>query len=370
MSGIDPDKPGQAHGQIAPGGPDGGSFIARQAIAKTGHHALSAYWRALFGRPARKIPLDAAFGCPNRDGTISRGGCAFCDAVGSGTGMGRLPLTAQWEHWRARRLAKYGGVALIGYLQAYSNTHGPIDRLAAVLDEMAALPDLAGLCLGTRPDCLDPAKLDLLAAFQERLPLPSHEAASRAKTDSPSSLETGAATAGQRSVPGPEFWLELGLQSSNPATLARMNRGHSPECFAWAVHQAAARGVKVVAHMMAGLPGDTPQDWLATVDFIADLPVAGIKFHNFFVVGASPLARDYAARPFPLPGLEAYARFVALALSRLRPGIVIHRLAADPPNGMLVAPDWAGRKRQVLDAVAGAMREMGVSQGSCAARDW
>lgn len=309
-------------------------------IETLGYHPLSAYWRALFGRPARKIPLDAGFGCPNRDGTISRGGCAFCDAVGSGTGLGRLPLTAQWEHWRARRLAKYGDVALIGYLQAYSNTHGLIDRLAAVLDEMAALPDLAGLCLGTRPDCLDPDKLDLLAAFQKRLPPPAPHA------------------------PSPEFWLELGLQSSNPATLARVNRGHSPECFAGAVRQAAARGIKVVAHMMAGLPGETPQDWLATVDFIAGLPVAGIKFHNFFVVEGSPLAREYAARPFDLPGMDEYARFVALALSRLRPSIVVHRLAADPPHGMLVAPDWAGKKRQVLTAVAAAMSELRAHQGS------
>lgn len=340
MSGTDPHKPGHAFGPSAHSPASGGRCRAREAIARLGYHALSAYWRALFGRPARKIPLDAGFGCPNRDGTISTGGCAFCDSVGSGSGLGRLPLAAQWEHWRARRLAKYGGVALIGYLQAYSNTHGPIEKLDAVLDEAAALPGLAGLSLGTRPDCLDPAKLDLLAAFQGRLPLPSPGA------------------------PGPEFWLELGLQSSNPATLARMGRGHTPECFAGSARQAAARGIKVVAHMMAGLPGETIADWLATVDFIATLPVAGIKVHNYFVVEGSPLSAEFAKRPFILPAMEEYARFVALALPRLRPEIVVHRLAADPPHGMLVAPDWAGKKRETLNAVAAAMRELGARQGS------
>ena len=315
--------------------------LSPQTIASRGYYALSARWRKLFGRPARKIPLDAGFNCPNRDGTISTGGCAFCNAKGSGSGLGDgMDLAAQWEHWRARRLAKWGDVALVAYLQAFSNTHGPASRLKTVLDCIAPLPGLSGLCLGTRPDCLDSEKLDILAAFPTR-----------------------------------ELWLELGLQSSNPATLARVNRGHGPDCFASAVTEAAARGIKVVAHVMAGLPGETPKDWSASVDFVNDLPVAGIKFHNFLVVRGAPLADEYAAqagtpvRDVPgagmgaLPDLAEYAQWVADSLARLRPDIVVHRLSADPLHDELVAPAWAGDKRKVHQAILDALARGNVRQG-------
>jgi radical SAM protein (TIGR01212 family) len=303
--------------------------LSRMTIQTLGYNALSARWRALFGRAARKIPLDAGFGCPNRDGTISRGGCAFCNAVGSGTGLApSMDLAAQWEHWRARRLAKWGDVALVAYLQAFSNTHGPAERLKSVLGQLAGLPGLSGLCLGTRPDCLDEEKLDLLAAF-----------------------------------PTDELWLELGLQSSNPATLARVNRGHGPDAFARAVTQAAARGLKVVAHVMAGLPGESPTDWDATVDFVNALPVAGIKFHNLLVVRGAPLARDFEAGQVAPPELAEYAGWVARSLARLRPEVVVHRLSADPLHDELIAPAWAGDKWRVHQAVAEALREGNIRQG-------
>lgn len=304
--------------------------LSRAAIGAFGYNALSARWRALFGRPARKIPLDAGSSCPNRDGKTSSGGCAFCNAKGSGTGLlDRMDLAAQWEHWRAKRLAKWGDVALVAYLQAFSNTYGPASRLKGVLDQLAGLPGLSGLCLGTRPDCLDAEKLALLAAF-----------------------------------PTDELWLELGLQSSNPATLARINRGHGPECFAEAVTQASALGVKVVAHVMAGLPGETPADWSATVDFVNALPVAGIKFHNLLIVEGAPLARDFAAGLVEPPGLEEYAAWVAESLARLRPEIVVHRLSADPAYGELIAPAWGGEKHRVHNAIKDALARGDIRQGT------
>lgn len=303
--------------------------LSRDAIDNLGYHAVSAHWRALFGRPARKIPLDAGFSCPNRDGTVGTGGCSFCDARGSGTGLSaRMALAEQWEHWRKLRLAKWGDVALIAYLQAFSNTHGPASGLRAVLAEIAALPGLSGLCLGTRPDCLDREKLELLAAF-----------------------------------PVPELWLELGLQSSNPATLARVNRGHGPECFARAATDAAGLGIKVLAHVMAGLPGETPADWSATVAFVNALPVAGIKFHNVYVARGTPLDREHRRKALRLPELEEYAEWLARSLAGLRPDIVVHRLWADPAPGELVAPAWAGDRRLIRDAVVGAIRAGNIRQG-------
>ena len=303
--------------------------VSRDAIRTFGYNALSARWRALFGRHARKIPLDAGFTCPNRDGTLSTGGCSFCNPMGSGTGLkSGMTLSEQWEHWRARRYAKWGDVALVGYLQAFSNTHGPAAKLRAVLKELAQLGGLTGLCLGTRPDCLDREKIALLADF-----------------------------------PVQELWLELGLQSASQATLSRVNRGHDPRCFATAAHVAAGAGLKVLAHVMAGLPGESPEDWAATVDFVNALPVAGIKFHNFYVAKGSPLATDYRAGKIRLPSLPEYAGWVGESLARLRPDIVIHRFCADPAPGELVAPDWAGNKRLVMDAIADALTRGSIRQG-------
>lgn len=305
------------------------NHVSRTHRAHPEYNSVSARWKALFGKSARKVPLDAGFSCPNRDGTISTGGCSFCNAQGSGTGLARtMTLSAQWALWRERRTARWGDVALVAYLQAYSNTHGPAEKLGAALGELAALPDLAGLCIGTRPDCLDATKLDMLAAF-----------------------------------PAQELWLELGLQSSNPLTLARCGRGHGPEVFARAARDAAARGLKVLAHVMAGLPGDTPADWDATVDFVNALPVAGIKFHNLHVARGTELERQYRAGRVVPPGLEEYSGWVARAVARLRPEVVIHRLSADPAQGELVAPEWAGNKRLVHNAVQDAMRRLGVRQG-------
>ncbi|MFP5239176.1 MAG: TIGR01212 family radical SAM protein [Acidobacteriota bacterium] len=294
------------------------------------YNAVSARWRAIFGRAARKVPLDAGFGCPNRDGALATGGCIFCNARGSGTGLGqRMALSAQWTYWSQRLRARWGhDLALVGYLQAFSNTHGPAARLAAVLHELAALPDMAGLCLATRPDCLDEEKIALLAAF-----------------------------------PVEEFWLELGLQSSNPATLARIRRGHGAACFADAVRMAADAGLKVTAHVMAGLPGETRADWDATVDFVNALPVAGVKFHNVYAARDTELARMHLAGEAPLPELEEYADFVACALARLRPEIVVHRLHADPAHGELVAPAWAGARRRLHNTIAEVLRVRGVRQG-------
>lgn len=302
--------------------------VSQAAIRSLGYNALSAHWRALFGRRARKIPLDAGFSCPNRDGALSTGGCAFCNAHGSGTGLAALSLAEQWEHWRERRLRHHGDVALVAYLQAFSNTHGPAERLARVLDELAALPGLEGFCLGTRPDCLDPEKIALLASF-----------------------------------PAPERWLELGLQSSHPATLARVNRGHGPEAFALAARLAAEAGLKVCAHLMAGLPGEDEGHWSATVQFVNALPVAGVKFHNLHVAQGSPLAATWRAGGYEPPSLERYAAWLAQALARLRPDIVVHRLAADPASGELLAPDWAGDKRRVRAAILQALADSGRRQG-------
>lgn len=294
------------------------------------HYALSTYLRRRFGAPARKVPLDAGLSCPNRDGTLSRDGCLFCNPRGSGSGLFArgLSLRRQWDLW-AERLARPGrSPLLLAYLQSFSNTHGPVERLAGILDEIRALPGLAGLFLGTRPDCLDEARLKLLA-----------------------------------DLPLAEVHLELGLQSANDETLTRINRGHDAACFATAALAAHKAGLKVAAHVIVGLPGEGRSEFLRTIGFLNDLPVHGVKFHNLYVCRGSGLEGAWRRGECETLALPAFAELLAEALTRLRPDIVVHRLAAEPAEGELLAPDWAADKRRARAAVLELLERRNLWQG-------
>ena len=288
------------------------------------YRSLAAHLQDVFGEKVWKIPLDAGFTCPNRDGTLSRQGCSFCNPRGSGSGLlaQGLDLASQWERFKHSLERGRKARLFLAYLQSYSNTHGPAERLARVLEEIRPLPGLAGLCVGTRPDCLDAEKLGLLAAFSAT-----------------------------------EKWLDLGLQSSNDATLVRINRGHTARDFARAATAAATCGLQVCAHLMAGLPGEGQEEFLASVRFVADLAVegavAGVKFHNLYVCRDTPLAEQWSRGEYAPLALADYADWVAEALALLPPNTVIHRLHADPAPGELLAPDWAGDKAGLRRAVLG-----------------
>jgi len=301
-------------------------------------HRLSAHLRRRFGERVQKIPLDAGFSCPNRDGTLSSEGCVFCNPQGSGSGMldRGLSIREQWDFWRDIHVKKHGLSLFTAYLQSYSNTHGPAAKLAAALDGLGSLPGLTCLALGTRPDCLDAEKLDLLAASKERLGLA-------------------------------EVFLELGLQSANDATLKHINRGHDAAAFAQAAHAAAKRGLTVVAHVMVGLPTAEGREGLAelldTVAYVGALPVGGIKFHNVFVCRGTRLARWFdQGRYLPLTQDE-YLRCLGEAIMRLDPRVVIHRLNGNPAQGELVAPVWAGNMRRVHNAIRDYFEQQDIWQG-------
>lgn len=293
-------------------------------------YSLAVHFRRRFGTTARKIPLDAGSSCPNRDGAVSRGGCLFCNGNGSGTGLFHtgFDLAAQWAAKAGPILARTPGAPLYAYLQSFSNTHGPPDRLARLLDELTRLPGAAGICLGTRPDCLDAEKTALLAAARV-----------------------------------PEVRLDLGLQSAHDATLALINRGHDAAAFARAARLAAGAGLWVTAHVIAGLPGETVDDFLATMDFLAGLPISGIKFHNLYVARGAPLAAWLAEGRFRPLSRREYVRWLVAGLPRVRPEVVVERLAADPAPGELLAPDWAGDKPATLAALHAALAEAGTWQG-------
>ena len=301
-------------------------------------YALSAHMRQRYLGRVQKIPLDAGFSCPNRDGTLSTRGCLFCNPAGSGSGMQNrgLDIPAQWRFWRDIHRNKHHIELFTAYLQSFSNTHGPIDKLARALDQLAGLPGLTALSIGTRPDCLDPDKLDLLAARRESLGLS-------------------------------DVTLEMGLQSANDDTLEHINRGHDARAFAQATRAAHQRGITVVAHVIAGLPTpagrEDKSDLAATVDFINGLPVSGIKFHNLYVARRTPLARIHAQGGYTPLTLAEYLDHLSHALMRLSPTTVVHRLNGNPASGELIAPYWAANMRALHNAVRNHLDAKDIWQG-------
>ncbi len=300
------------------------------AVLSFRYNSLSAYLRTKYGVRVRKIPLDAGSTCPNRDGLLSRSGCVFCNPSGSGTGLfdRGLSLAEQWISLTRRLGQKYKTDAFWAYLQSFSNTYGPLSRVRRLMDELADLPGVRLVGLGTRPDCLDDEKLRYIA-------------------------DCGFA----------EVWLDIGLQSANDRTLRRINRGHDFACFARCVGRTHARGLSVCAHVMHGLPGENDVDFLETIRQVNRLPVAGIKFHNLFVAAGSSLETIWRNGGYIPPTKDAYVQSVIAGLELLRPDIIVHRLNADPLSDELLAPQWAGDKRDVLDTLRRRMESEDARQG-------
>lgn len=291
---------------------------------------LNLYLKKRFGEKVYKIPLDAGFSCPNRDGTLSFKGCIFCNPFGSGTSLKTkgLSLSEQFAYFQEKFTKKYKAKLFLAYLQSYSNTYGPIEKIKQTLEEIKKLPQLAGLCLGTRPDCLDLEKLELIKSYHFQ-----------------------------------EVWLEIGLQSAKENTLKLINRGHSAKDFLLAVNLSKDFGFKICAHVIAGLPQENKEDFLYTISFLNKLPIHGIKFHNLYVCHNTPLAQLYQKGLYTPLSLSEYIEWLTEALEHLRPDIVIHRLNGDPKPGELLAPSWAQNKRFVLQEFFATLEEKNTWQG-------
>ncbi len=280
-------------------------------------YPLSVYFQRRFGQRIRKIPLDAGSSCPDKYGSLSRNGCTFCNQMGSGTGMARtgMSLSRQYLAGRERHLGRAENTRFLGYIQSFSNTHGPAARLRELLRELDGLPDLAGLAIGTRPDCLDEEKLKIL-----------------------------------QTAPFEEIWLDLGLQSSHDRTLELINRGHDAACFATWVAKAAERGIKVCAHVITGLPGEDLADFEQTIAFVNSLPVAGIKIHNLYICRDTALEHAWRSGTLELLSREESLAWLVRGITLLRPEIVIQRMNSDPGADELMAPKWALEKAGFLNA--------------------
>ncbi len=294
------------------------------------YNDLNRFLRERFGCRVQKITLDAGLTCPNRDGRAGTGGCIYCNAKGSGTGASATrTITEQLEAGKAALRRRYKAEKFIAYFQSFSNTYAPLDHLRRLYEEALAVPDVAGLAVGTRPDCLDDGILDLLAELNRRV------------------------------------WvsLEYGLQSIHNRTLVRINRGHTFETFRDAVERTRARRLDVGVHVILGLPGEGKREMLETAEALAEMDIQAIKIHLLYVVRGTALHHLYEAGQYRCLDRETYVDIVCEFLSRLPPGVVIHRLTGDPHPAELAAPLWALEKQANLRAIRETLRIRDLWQG-------
>jgi uncharacterized protein len=290
------------------------------------------YLRQIFGERVHKISLDAGLGCPNREGTGSGSGCIFCDRLGSGTGAlvdQHLSISEQISRARLGLKRHYGACKFIAYFQSFTNTYGPLDRLKRLYDEAIAHPDIVGLSVGTRPDCVDEEKLELLASYKK-----SHL-----------------------------VWIEYGLQSAHDITLARIRRGHDVACFERSVHMANHLGLDVCVHVILGLPGEDREMMLRTARYLSRLSIQGVKFHVLYVTRGTPLAALHETGGYECLGREVYADLVVDLLEVIRPGIIIQRIVSDPGKTHLLAPPWVTEKSKNLRLIHERLERRNTWQG-------
>jgi len=293
---------------------------------------FSTYLKEIFGERVQKISLDAGLGCPNRDGTISRRGCIFCDRRGSGTGalINRgLSIARQIAEAKDFIQKRYKARKFIAYFQSFTNTYAPVSYLKDLYDEALAQKDMVGLSVATRPDCVDREILTLLSSYQA-----DHL-----------------------------VWLEYGLQSSHDKTLKLINRGHDVACFEQSVLMADGYSINICAHIILGLPGEDHEMMLQTARFLSNLPIRGVKIHLLYVVKETPLSELYHKEGFRCLDRKEYANLVVDFLELLPPDMVIQRLTGDPIQCELVAPLWAKEKQVNLKLIQTTLERRKTWQG-------
>lgn len=294
-------------------------------------HTLGRAYLERYGQRVHKLAIDAAFTCPNRDGSKGRGGCSFCNNSSfSPHGRQPAPVAAQIAAGRRVIRKRTGAQRYLAYFQAYTNTYAAPGELRQLYDQALAEPDVVGLSVGTRPDCVPPAVLDLLADYQAR---------------------------------GVEVWLELGLQSSFDQTLQRVNRGHGYGEYRQAVKAARARGLRVCTHLIVGLPGETARHSEITLQRVLSDGVDGLKLHPLHVVKGTQLANSWRRGEYQPLSMAEYIQTVVNLVERTPPQVIFHRLTGTAADSILLAPQWCSQKWRVLNGITSEFKQRGSMQG-------
>ena len=293
------------------------------------YNSFVGYFKRKYGERLQKIVLDAGFTCPNRDGSVGRGGCTYCDNAAfhpSYSTYGKnlhqqLDEGIEFHKVRYRTTEHY-----LAYFQSFSNTYAPLERLRELYEEALSHPSVVGIVIGTRPDCVDEAKLDYLADLAQ----------GRVLSDWRRSL------AGEPDRTAPIVIVEYGIESCYDVTLQRINRGHDFETARRAVRMTAERGLDVGAHFILGLPGETRQMMLDSCALINDLPLRSVKFHQLQIVKGTRMEKEYAECPsdFERFSLDEYLDFFVDMLERLRPTLSIERFVGEVPPRFVNETPW------------------------------
>ncbi|MCU0598399.1 MAG: TIGR01212 family radical SAM protein [Desulfobacterales bacterium] len=295
------------------------------------YYDLNTYFRNTFGCRVQKISLDAGLSCPNRDGSLSTDGCIYCNQRGSGTGaaLKGLSITDQLIAGKAFLSRKYKAKKFIAYFQSFSNTYAPVEKLKALYDEALAVDDVAGLSIGTRPDCVNEEILNLLQSY--------------AKTR--------------------RIWIEYGLQSAHDATLALINRGHDVAAFRRAMEMTKNRGIKICVHVILGLPGETKKQMMETAKILAAIGIDGLKIHLLYVIKGTRLDNLYQAGNYACLTQDEYVDAVCEFLAYTPNNVVIQRLTGDPHPHELTAPQWSLKKTETLNLIQQTLERRNWRQG-------
>ena len=286
--------------------------------------------REKFGTKVQRLSLNGGFTCPNRDGTLSTDGCIYCNEEGfSPFATTDIPLDKQIEKSIAFATEACGAEKFVAYFQNAAGTYAPVAKLKETYDIINNYPDIVGLFISTRPDCVDAAKLDLIKEYTT-----SHD-----------------------------VWIEYGIQTVHDRTLAAINRKHTFAQSRLAIEETAARGIKVGVHVILGLPGETASDMIETADQISSLPIAGVKFHILHVLKNTPLEAMFTAGKIELLDMAEYVNIISEFIERMPPKCVVLRLASNAKKEFLVAPEWMSNKQKVINAIKRNLNDMDTYQG-------
>lgn len=295
------------------------------------YYSLDYYIKETYNEKLYKIALNGGMTCPNRDGTIDTRGCLFCSEGGSGDFAGdcKLSITEQLAIGKEQLKRKTITNSYIAYFQAFTNTYADISYLREIYDEAIADDSVKILSIATRPDCLSPEIITLLASINKVKPV----------------------------------WIELGLQTSSEHCATQIRRGYLLSVFETAVSNLRAHNITVIVHTIIGLPFEGKNGIIQTLQYLNNQDIQGVKLQLLHVLHHTDLAILYQREPFWLPTLPEYLELLGSCISMLRPDIVIHRITGDGPKNLLIAPLWTGNKRHVLNSITKHLKEQNIWQG-------
>ena len=297
------------------------------------YNDLSAYLSAHFPYKVQKISLNAGFTCPNRDGTVGHGGCTYCNNQTFNPAYCKTEktVTEQLEEGKQFFARKYPEMKFLAYFQAYTNTYAELEELKRKYEEALQVKDVVGIVIGTRPDCMPDTLLDYLEELNQRTFL----------------------------------IVEYGVESTDNDTLKRINRGHTFEVAEEAIRKTAARGIRVGAHIILGLPGETNDQLIKQAGVLSALPLTTLKLHQLQLIKGTRMAHEFEMQPedFHLYSADEYIDLVIDYVEHLRPDIVLERFVSQSPKELLIAPDWGLKNHEFTDKVKKRMRERDAWQG-------